>query len=358
VLNLAKSNLNLLKFFNKSKNKKILIISGKKSFPREVLREVLNRNNIYIYLKKNKDPEFKEFQVLRKLFLKLNPDIILGIGGGSVLDLSKVLFASRNIKKSNDIFKKKLSTLYKDKKEIVLLPTTAGSGAEATNFSVMYLRKKKFSISYTIKKKKIFLISDLVINNPKKTKGPSATDTLCQSVESILSINANLRSFSYAKKSLNLFLRNYKNYFKSPNSYNSSQMQLASYYSGKAINISKTTGPHALSYYLSTNHNVPHGYAVSIFLVKFLFFNYNFMGNNKILKKKFILIFKIFNVRNLKSLMKKIQEIFKILYNGKNINNILKRVNKKKLIKSVNIQRLKNNPIEVKKSDLVKIVSS
>ena len=59
MLNLAKSNLNLLKFFNKSKNKKILIISGKKSFPREVLREVLNRNNIYIYLKKIKIQSLK-----------------------------------------------------------------------------------------------------------------------------------------------------------------------------------------------------------------------------------------------------------------------------------------------------------
>ena len=135
-------------------------------------------------------------------------------------------------------------------------------------------------------------------------------------------------------------------------------MQLASYYSGKAINISKTTGPHALSYYLSQNHNIPHGYAVSIFLIKFLNFNYNMMKENKILKKKFLLLFKIFNAKNLITLNNKIQIILLNLYDGKDFHNILNNVNKKKLINSVNIQRLKNNPIKVKKSDLIEIVNS
>ena len=75
--------------------------------------------------------------------------------------------------------------------------------------------------------------------------------------------------FQLCKKSLNYFLKNYKNYFQNPNTLNALNMQIASNFSGKAINISKTTRPHALSYYLSTKHNVPHGYAVSIFLTKF-----------------------------------------------------------------------------------------
>ena len=50
-------------------------------------------------------------------------------------------------------------------------------------------------------------------------------------------------------------------------------MLLAAHQAGKAINITRTTGPHALSYYLTAIHQVPHGQAVSLFLP--LFFVYN-----------------------------------------------------------------------------------
>ena len=81
------------------------------------------------------------------------------------------------------------------------------------------------------------------------------------------------------------------------------------------------------------------------------------MQNDKNLNKKFNLLFKIFNVKTITSLNNKIENIFKILYNGKNFKNILKKVDKKKLISSVNLQRLKNNPIEVKKIDLFRILN-
>ena len=309
--NLRKNKNNLFKILNKFKLKKILIISGKSSFPRDMLKEFICNKNINIYLKKNRDPEFTEFKKLRKTFLKLKPNIVVGIGGGSVLDLTKVVCATKNVKKPEEIFSKDFSNKPPIKHEVILLPTTAGSGAEETDFSVMYFRKKKFSITYKIKNKTIILIPDLIIKNSKKIKGPSATDTLCQSIESILSINANSMSFNYAKKSLNYFLKNYKNYFQNPNTLNALNMQIASNFSGKAINISKTTGPHALSYYLSTKHNVPHGYAVSIFLTKFLKFNYNMMRNDKNLRKKFNLLFKIFKVKTITSLNKKIESILK-----------------------------------------------
>ena len=144
MLNLIKNKKNLLKLFDKFKHKNVLIISGKNSFPKKILKKITVTNKLYVYFKKNKDPEFKEFVSIRKIFLKLNPDIIIGIGGGSVLDLTKVIFASKNIKKPKDIFKKKLPTSDSSKKEIILFPTTAGSGAEATNFSVMYFKKKNF----------------------------------------------------------------------------------------------------------------------------------------------------------------------------------------------------------------------
>lgn len=55
------------------------------------------------------------------------------------------------------------------------------------------------------------------------------------------------------------------------------KMLLAAHKAGNAINITRTTGPHALSYFLTANHSVPHGQAVALFLP--LFFIYNNPGN-------------------------------------------------------------------------------
>ena len=65
-------------------------------------------------------------------------------------------------------------------------------------------------------------------------------------------MRSNETSILYAKKSLKLSLSNYLSFLDKPNKENSTNMLLASNLAGKAINISKTTGPHAVSYPFSS----------------------------------------------------------------------------------------------------------
>ena len=80
-----------------------------------------------------------------------------------------------------------------------------------------------------------------------------------------------------------------------PTKYNSSNMLFAANYSGKAINISKTTVPHVISYPFTAMFGIDHGHAVSLFFEKFLKFNYIKSSDSSCdfdLTKRYNLIFK------------------------------------------------------------------
>ena len=98
-----------------------------------------------------------------------------------------------------------------------------------------------------------------------------------------------IKSVFFAKESLKLSLGNYSPFLKKPNMHNSLKMLLASNLSGKAISISRTTAPHAVSYPLTSYYNISHGNAVSITLSEFLFYNYKNLNKSDVnfdLKKK------------------------------------------------------------------------
>ena len=113
------------------------------------------------------------------------------------------------------------------------------------------------------------------------------------------------KSVIYATESLKYTLKNYIEYLKNPSTKNSYYMSLGANFAGKAINISKTNGPHALSYPFTANFGVHHGHAVSLTLNEFLKFNYFNMNKSKCdfsLKNRYSLIFKATKTDSIKEL--------------------------------------------------------
>ena len=87
-------------------------------------------------------------------------------------------------------------------------------------------------------------------------------------------------------------------------------MLLASNLAGKAINISKTTAPHAVSYPFSSLFGLDHGHAVSLTLEKFLLFNFKNLKHSETsfdLYQRYKFIFEIFKVKNINELNDKIK---------------------------------------------------
>jgi alcohol dehydrogenase class IV len=319
---------------------------------------ISKNNDCEFYFKKEYIPQYKELKIILNKINKFKPHFIFGIGGGCVLDyskLSKLLYQKINIKK---IIQKNLIIKNNYKVKLYLFPTTAGSGSEATTFSAIYFNNYK--MSYDNKKNivdKIIYLPKVLTKCKKYNRSSSGIDAFNQSLESIFSRSSNSKSINYSKKSLVLIFKFLIEHINKPKPNTSKQMARAAFYSGKAINIAKTNAPHALSYPFTYYYNIDHGYAVSLTFLNVLKFNYkniNSSFNPKILKNRFKFVFEIFKVNNINSLIDKVTKIYKkanVRTSFKEYNIDIKK-EKKLIIKNVNLQRLNNNPVLIKKIDL------
>jgi len=350
------------------KFKNIFVISGKKSFYNSDAFKLFKFSKdkiVEYYFKKQKLPEYPELITILNLVNKFKPDVIVAIGGGSVIDYAKIvsiidLQSMQNLKKKLVSYE---NLSVKKVYPLIAIPTTAGAGAEVTSNSVIYVDKIKYSVeSKLLIPNYYFLIPNLVINNPKVLKSSSGFDAIAQSVESLISLKSNKTSVMYAKKSLNLSLNNYLPFLKNPNSENSNKMLLSSNLSGKAINISKTTAPHAISYPFTSMFGLSHGHAVSLTFEKFLFFNYKNLHRSQSsfdLSERYKIIFQLFKVRNIVELNQKIKFLKReanLIDTYSNLGINLEK-NIENILKQINILRLKNNPIILNKKNIKAILN-
>lgn len=213
------------------------------------------------FIRSGMNVEEEEVQQAFTIFSDNTKRAIVAIGGGSVIDLAKAVI-HRCIETSIEV------------PFFAAIPTTAGSGSEATHFAVLYREKRKYSLVHP------GLLPELVILDPALTyslspyqTAVSGMDAFSQAVESFWNVNATAESKKIAKESMLLWKESFLTAVNQLNTESRKKMLMASHLAGKAINITRTTGPHALSYYLTINHHVPHGQAVALFLP--LFFLYN-----------------------------------------------------------------------------------
>jgi alcohol dehydrogenase len=346
---------------------KIFILTGKNSFYKSKACDLLKipkNKSVKFYFKLSKLPEFNELIKIILEIYKFKPDVILAIGGGAVIDYAKICSIVNNEQTSN-LKKKLINYLDISKKKtypLIAVPTTAGSGAEVTSNAVIYINKIKYSVeSNLLVPDYFFLIEELIIKNSFQLKSASGFDAIAQAMESLISLKSNKSSVYFAKQSLKLSLKNYLPFLNKPTRENSKQMLLASNLAGKAINISKTTAPHAVSYPFTSLFGIDHGHAVSLTLEKFLLFNYKNMkysNSNFDLSRRYKIIFELFNVKNVFELNQKLKFIksrAKLVDTYKDLNiDINSSINK--ILDQINILRLKNNPVDISKNDLIKIL--
>tara|TARA_B100001057_G_scaffold479243_1_gene550631 strand:+ start:334 stop:1422 length:1089 start_codon:yes stop_codon:yes gene_type:complete len=351
-------------FLKSNKKKKFFIISGKNSYFKsnfdKFFKKHLKKIDKSIYFKKKYFPEIDELKNIIKKVKKFNPDILLAIGGGCALDYAKIASVSSKTTK----FSIKNFNKVKINKKIFLVtvPTTAGSGSEVTEGAVIYKDKIKHSLEHKfIIPDRYFLIPELVLENSKKIKSNSGFDALSQSIESILSNKSNRQSIGYAERAIKILNQFFIKYYLKPTKFNAYKMQLAANLAGKAICISKTTAPHAVSYPFSIYFKLSHGHAVSLTFNEFIKFNFQNMHkayNKNLLKKKFHKIFKSTNTNNIYEFISFIHKLKKQIKFETKLEQLSINLDKNlsKILKGVNIKRLKNNPVRLTKKDITNIL--
>ncbi len=215
-------------------------------------------------------------QVINDLNVTSNYKGIIGIGGGSTIDVAKLLAVSGSIEGS---IKNYIGTNLINKPGIpmIMLPTTSGTGAEATPNAIVKDKKegwKKGVISPYLIPDLVILDPELTLTLPPKVTAETGIDAFTHAIECIICKKANVMSDLFALSSMQLISRNLRRAVKDGSNkearYN---MALASFYGGIAITNSGTGGVHALAYPLGGKYDMSHGLSNSILLADVMEFN-------------------------------------------------------------------------------------
>ncbi|BDR15083.1 iron-containing alcohol dehydrogenase [Vibrio sp. STUT-A11] len=202
-----------------------------------------------------------------------NVDAVVGIGGGSVLDISKlisVLYASpsENLACFNRLLEGETP---ESRIPLVLVPTTAGTGAEATPNSIIAIPERATKvgiISPVMLPDYVALVPELTTSMPAHITASTGIDALCHLIECYTASVANPVGDNYALIGMQKFFANIEQVIETPEDLMVRLNLLwASYYGGASISHSGTHLVHALSYPLGGKYKIPHGLANSLLLV-------------------------------------------------------------------------------------------
>ncbi len=196
---------------------------------------------------------------------------VIGIGGGTVIDISKI-FVLKDVKNATDAFEKKIPIV--KEKELVIVPTTCGTGSEVTNISIAEIKSKHTKMGLAdnaILADHAALIPELLKGLPFKPYAFSAIDALIHAMESYLSPKANVYTKLFSTKAIEMIIKVFNGIAEIGENYrfeHFEEMLTASNFAGIAFGNAGVGAVHALSYPLGGNYHVPHGEANYQFLTE------------------------------------------------------------------------------------------
>jgi len=215
-------------------------------------------------------------QAINDLNVASNYDGIIGIGGGSTIDMAKLLAVSGSVKGS---IKNYIGTNLIDKPgiQMIMLPTTSGTGAEATPNAIVKDKKegwKKGVVSPYLIPDLVILDPELTLSLPPKATAETSIDAFTHAIECFICNKSNLMSDLFALDSMRLINKYLRRAVKNGGDKEARYyMALGSLYGGIAITNSGTGGVHALAYPLGGKYDMSHGLSNSILLADVMEFN-------------------------------------------------------------------------------------
>lgn len=191
-------------------------------------------------------------------------DAIVAVGGGSTIDVAKCIKLYCRMNVGINYLEQECTD---SGVPLIAIPTTAGTGSESTRYAVIYYEGKKQSVTHeSIIPTYAILEPKLLKSLPIYQKKCTMLDAMCQCIESLWSINSTEESMLYAKIGLQMMMDHWHGYIEDNNEEDAQYIMMAANYGGRAINISQTTAPHAMSYKLTSMYGLPHGHAVALCL--------------------------------------------------------------------------------------------
>jgi len=251
--------------------RKLMLVAGPSAYPRSgaqaVVEPAIAGHAVVRFTGTTANPTLADVKRGIALWRAEQPDAIVAVGGGSVLDLAKLVGllgpnahgwdGSASIGIAPD----------RSGVPLIAIPTTAGSGAEATCFATYYVAGEKRSLSHPLLRPGFVLVDPLLTASmPPQVAAASGLDALAQAIESLWAIGATPDSAVLAEAALRLILPCLGDLLRAPTPALRERLARDAHLAGQAINLSRTTAAHALSYTLTSDLNLAHGHAVALML--------------------------------------------------------------------------------------------
>jgi alcohol dehydrogenase class IV len=261
--------------------RKLFLVRGKSSYEKCGAKEILDRlfsnYEVESFSQFDRNPKLEDLNRGIEIFNQADSDLVVALGGGSVIDMAKMInFFGCNKLSPRSYVTQENTNVTRKSKPLIAIPTTIGSGSEATHFAAIYIGHKKFSVAHEYILPNIAIVDpQFTASLPSEVAASSVMDALSQAIESYWSVNSNRKAKKFAREAILLIVPNLVSAVNCPDNTTQAAIAKAAHLAGKAINLTMTTAPHAVSYPLTSFFDIPHGHAVALTLPSFLIYNYN-----------------------------------------------------------------------------------
>lgn len=349
----------LREWLSKYSGSSIMLVCGKSYFSLDIskyLQKYATELNveIIIFSDFSPNPDYASVEKGVAAYNENHCSAVIAVGGGSAMDVAKCVKLYNSMDPKICYLEQEISANHT---EIMAIPTTAGTGSEATRYAVIYYQGEKQSVVHEscIPQYVLFDATVLTTLNDYYRKA-SMLDALCHAIESFWSIHSTDESMEYSAKAIKMIYKNVEGYLANQPENNEKMMQ-AAYLAGKAINITQTTAGHAMCYKLTKLYDLAHGFAAALctaHLWQFMLENITKCTDargEQHLKKVFAQLAEIMGYDDVcetaLQFLRFVEEMIGTVNFDKKDMNLL--------IDSVNPTRLSNHPIKLEKEDIKNI---
>ena len=208
------------------------------------------------------NPLYESVEKGIELFHQTACQMIMAVGGGNAIDVAKCIKLYSNMDSTQNYLEQ---PIVPNEIPFLAVPTTAGTGSEATKYAVIYYKGLKQSVSdESCIPSAVLMDASALETLPIYQKKATMMDAFCHAIESFWSVNSTEESKNcFAKEAIQMILKYKDSYLRNVREGNE-QMMKAANLAGKAINITQTTAGHAMCYKITSLYHIAHGHAAAL----------------------------------------------------------------------------------------------
>jgi len=253
---------------------KVLIITDKGIVKSKLLNRVMDSLGgksleIAVFDEVKPEPTLESYEEALLFAKREKPDVIIGLGGGSSMDTAKTIsMMMSNPGEIKQYVGPPFETFKKEGIPRILIPTTAGTGSECTQGSVIIVDSAKRDIADSKMFATVAIVDPMMtLSMPRRLTAITGIDALSHAIESFLSWKTTKLSYMFALEAIKLVFKYLRRAYRDGKDLEARYyMSLASTLAGMAISVTSTNLGHAIAYTFAGWHKLPHGLSCGIAL--------------------------------------------------------------------------------------------